>query len=319
MKRALAFILLAVLLLSLAACGSKGGSGSGSGSGSSSGSSSSSSGGKADTGKLQAGKWPGSVFSPLNIDEFTAGKIVYTEFEGGQYGVYIDNCTGDDLRAWTGKLFDKGFRAHEFDLERIQNAGTRFNEADIYFPQPGSPWKLEVMWDFSEGKMSFEWYGEENKDFDIHWEKDEDGYEYGYIQYCLTIRLKPLNTEKKAEGSFLGIKAEDLFFDNVRTVALSDSGYFPGGNLYFYGDYMPTEEDHETFRCLLIDKLEAAGASFYGAMSEEPMTGQELKDGGYGSYGIVMGEKSGILMDLSEWGHFGDGFQITYRETPKES
>ena len=323
MKRVLALVLTVFLLLSLAACGGKGSSGSSGGSSGSSSSggsgSSGSSGSKTDDTKLQEGKWPKSVYSPLNIDEFTAGKIVYTEFVDGHYEVYIDGCTGDDLRAWTGKLFDKGFRAHEYDLERIQNAGTRFNEADIYFPQPGSPYKLEVMWDFSEYKMSFEWYGEDSKIFDVHWEKDEDGDEYGWIEYNVTIDLRPLKTEKQAEGSFLGVKAEDLFFDNVRVVSLTDSGYLPGGNLYFYGDYMPTEEDHETFHCLLIDRLAAAGAEFYNYWSEEPMTVQEMKDGGIASYGIVMGGKSGLLMDMSEWGHFGDGFQISYQEVQQES
>lgn len=317
MKRVIAAILLAVLVLSLAACGGKPSSGGGGSS-----ASGSKTDGKAETGKLQEGKWPGAVFDPMNIDEFTAGKIVYTEFaidEYQRYEVCIDGCSADDLRAWTEKLFAKGFRAHELDLERIQKAGTRFNDVDIYFPNPGTPWKLSVMWDFSEGEMSFEWYWEENKNFDIHWEKDEYGDDYAYIQYCLSILLEPLKTERKAEGSFLGIKAEDLFFDNVRVVTLTDSGYLPGGTLYFYGDYMPTEEDHETFRCLLIDKLEAAGAEFYNYWSDEPMTGQELKDGGISSYGIVMGETNGILMDMSEWGHFGDGFQLTYREIQKES
>lgn len=316
MKRIMALVLTTMLLLALSACGGKkDGGGSGiSGSGTSSSSSGSGQSTASDSGSLKDGQWPKSVFSKYDIDEFTAGKIVYTEFYDGRYEVNFDSCTADDLRAWTDKLFAKGFRAHEYDVERIQKAGSNYNYVEIYLPEPGSPCFLEVMWDFSEGKMGFEWYGEESDVFDVHWETDEYGDTWGYIEYNLSIQLKPLNTERKTEGTFLGVKAEELLFDNVRVVSLTESGYLPGGAISFYGDYLPTEEDHEVFRCLLIDRLEAAGATFRDAWDESvTYTAQELKDSGKSSYGIITGEEQGLLMDMSEWGHYGDSISFTYR------
>ena len=310
-KKMLCIILAAVMFLSLTSCGIPGG-----GDDTGSGSSGSLENDQSAPGYVK-GKWPKSVFDAQGIDEFTAGRIVYTESYDGKYEVYFDNCDADDMRAWTDKLFAKGFRTHEYDKERIDNAANNWNEVKIYEPNPGSPYRITLQWEFTESGSTFEWYGDEKDSaFVIQEETDEYGETSYYIRYTMRILLEPLNTQRAAEGTALGVKAEDLMFDNVRTVTLSDDGMTPGGKIYFYGDYLPTKEDHETFRCLLIDKLAAQGATFTGALdTSKQLSAQELKDQGIGSYTVTVGGNSYLLMDMSEYGHYGDALQFYFRQS----
>ncbi len=304
MKKFLAILMALVMLLSATACGLDFGGGDSNGDSGS------------DSGKSGGGlKWFTEVFSGQNIDEFTKGRIVYTESYDGKYIVYFDNCTADDFKEWVGKLTAKGFRMDEYDTERVANAGG-WNYVEVYEPTPGSPYFLELYWNF-QNKESFEWYGEDDSGAIVQWKTDEYGDTYGYVEYNLSIRLLPLNTEKKTEGSFLGVNASDLVFDNVRTVTLSGEGMLPGGKVTFYADYCPTKEDHTTYVNLLIDKLAAAGATFEGTLDGAAKTAQELKDSGISSFNVTVNGEKYYLMNTSEWGHYGDAFGFSCTKLQK--
>ena len=269
------------------------------------------------SGKLKEGQWPESVYGPLGIDApKTNGKIVYTELidEGSyQYGVYYDGVTREKFVAWTDALFQKGFRAHDRDKERIQESYDY--DTMIYLPEEKQAYRMRLSFEF-DSPMTFEWYDEDNKNFDIHWEKDEDGYEYGYIQYNLSISLNPMDTTQSFEGelSQFGMKAEDFKdIPNIRAVSLGKGDFSDAATFRFYADHVTTEEEHEFIRKKLIDKFAEGGWKFYHAFNtEQELSADELKDQGIGSYYVAKDDQLYLLMvdPDSEYGEFGGGYGI---------
>lgn len=270
------------------------------------------------TGKLKEGQWPESVYKPLGIDapKTANGKIVYTQFfdEGSyQYEVYYDGVTREEFVAWTDSLFEKGFRAHDRDKERIKSSYDY--DTMIYLPEEKQAYRMRLSFDIENG-MAFEWYDEDDKNYVITWEKDEYGEEYGYISYNLSISLNPLNTTSTFEGELpqFSMKAEDFKdLPNIRAVSLGKGDFSDTANFYFYSDHLTTEEELDTIRKRLIDKFADAGCSFFHAFNTEmEMTADEMKDQGIGSYYVKKDDALYLLMvdPDTEYGEFGGKYGV---------
>ncbi len=304
MKKYVAFLLVLLMLLALAACGGKSGGETASGSGGTG-----SQGGGTASPSLAEGKWPAAIYSQYGIDEIeTNGRIVYTELydEGSyQYEVFYDGVTQAEFQAWAQKLLDKGFRLENWAKDRL----TATWEYDVMFypPQERSPYRMRVSFDFGSG-MSFEYYGEPNPAFVITEETDDYGDTYSYINYDLSISLNPVDTQEVVEGSLdtIGLKAEELKgVANVRKIALSEGSSMSSGGFSFYADHETTEEEFNACRDKLLDALAAKGARF--TVLEEAISPEEIKERDIHAYSFTLGEKSYMLMlnPDSEWGDLG--------------
>lgn len=273
-------------------------------------------GGTVTPGKLADGKWPASVYSKYGIDEIqTGGKLVYTQFgdEGSyQYEVYYKGVTRDELVNWVKGLLAQGCRISDRDMEHIEKSKYDYDTM-IYLPGEKQPYRMRLSFDF-ENDMSFEYYADPNPAYVIETEK-EDGEEYYYVRYNLTVSLNPLKTETEFDSEFpsLGLKAEELKLnDNVRAVKLGEASFLSSISIVFYTDHIATEEEFIGCRNLVIDKLAEKGAKFYPAIQDKELTAEELKEAGYGTFYVVKDDNKFMFMTEgdSTYNDFGSYYQF---------
>ena len=312
MKKTVCIITAILLLIGLVSCGGitipgvNGGSG---GNGGSAG---------GQSGSVEEGKWPASVYSAYGIDEIgTSGKIVYTEMltEGSyQYEVYYNGVTREELVNWTDKLFEKGFRASDNTKDRIKNSYDF--DTLIYMKEEKQPYRLHLCYDFTDG-MSFEYYGENTNGITVVEEEDDYGDPHYYVKYNLRVCLNPLKTEQSYEGSIsaLDLSAEDFrgILDSLRAVEAGEGAFMSSVNFKFYTDHVTTEEEIGTLRTAVIDKLAAKGAKFFDGFDlDKEYSSDELKETGKSSYYVQKGDATYLLSvnPDSEFGDFGDSYGI---------
>ncbi|MBP5235915.1 MAG: hypothetical protein J6128_00010 [Clostridia bacterium] len=313
MKKTVCIITAILLLIGLASCGGitipgvNGGSGGNGGSGS------------GQSGSVEEGKWPASVYSAYGIDEIeTSGKIVYTEMltEGSsQYEVYYNGVTREELVNWTDKLFEKGFRASDNAKDRIKNSYDY--DTLIYLKDEKQPYRLHLSYDFTDD-MSFEFYGDDiPAGVTVVEEKDDYGDSRYYVKYDLKVCLNPLKTAQSFEGtiSALDLSAEDFegVLDSLRAVEAGEGAFMSSVNFNFYSDHAATEEEIETLRTAIIDKLAAKGAKFYDGFDlDKEYTAEELKETGKSGYYVQKGDATFLLTvnPDSGYGDFGEFYGI---------
>ncbi|MBQ7600292.1 MAG: hypothetical protein IJU57_06455 [Clostridia bacterium] len=316
-RKITAFLICALMLLTLCACGLSGGGGSGG-----SGNDPDNSSGNNSSALYTKGKWAG-MYGTLGIDEpETGGKLVYTANDGDenssyQYEMCYKGLTREELISWVDKLVAKGFRISDSHRERLENSS--FNDVTVYLPEEKQKYRLKIQFDYKYG-MGFEWYGDDDPAFVITPGGDD---EYDTIQYDVQIWLNPMKTEQVFSGSFdgLGLKADDLkLLDNLRGVEISTGTFMNSLWFMFYSDHLTTSEEVEALRTGLIDKLASNGCTFALALNpDEKVSADDLKGGGYGTYIAELNGTQYLIMvnPDSSSGDFGDSYGVMIQQQSK--
>lgn len=272
---------------------------------------------------LKDGQWPAAVYDKYGIAEpKTAGKIVFTQFEGDgsyQYEVCYKDVTREELLAWVDGLKQKGFRLESRDQERLEKSAYDY-DVMLYQPEDGKDMCMRIAFDFKDG-MSFEYYADEpNPAFEVTTVTDDNGDEHLEICYNLKVSLCAIDNARKVEGSndALSLKAEDFAqIPNVRSVNISGGDQRFGLGIGFYGDHQLTEADIDALHAGVADVLAAKGATFSNALSGKPYTVDQLKADKVRSYNVELGGQKYLMMVFTDnsVGDFGGGFNFQFTKT----
>ncbi len=275
--------------------------------------------------KPESGKWPSAMFGKYGIDELkTGGKIVMTQFEGSddfRYEVWYKGVSREELLAWLNGLKGKGFRMTDMDWNRVEKKD--WEHVYLYLPEEGKDRFVELFFNF-EGNESTEYYADEpDPAFDIVYKKDDSGDEHAYIEYNLTVTLKPLKNEARYEGAIeaLGLKADDFKgIPGIRVVSLSSGSMGASMDVAYYGDHILAEGDMDVMYDKVTDVLGTKGLKFFHALNAgKEYTAEQLKAEKIRSFTIEKDGKQYLMMAMPDVkvGTTGNSVKFMFRNSGK--